>query len=95
MLQNIPAMCYIIPLPWLSLNYPICKQDAKGGMRRSRAIFPKPPGGLKVKPLAPGPEFALLCYAPQNPEFAQVMKNVAFIPKALGSEFTALPSLQL
>lgn len=91
MLQNIPAMCYIIPLPWLTLD-PICKQ---GGMRRSRAIFPELPGGLKVKALAPGPEFALLCYAPQNQEFAQVMKNVAFIPKALGSEFTALPSLQL
>lgn len=48
MLQNIPAMCYIIPLTRVSLNYPICKQDVKRGIRRLRTIFSKPFGGWKL-----------------------------------------------
>lgn len=66
MLQEIPAMCYIIPLTCASLTYPICKQDAKRGMRRLRMIFSKTIWGLEVKPLAPGAEFMLLCCTPKN-----------------------------
>lgn len=66
MLQEIPAMCYIIPLTCASLTYPICKQDVKRGMRRLRTIFSKTIWGLEVKPLAPGAEFVLLCCTPKN-----------------------------
>lgn len=48
MLQEIPAMRYIIPLTRASLTYPICKQDVKRGMRRLRMIFSKPCGGWKL-----------------------------------------------
>lgn len=41
-------MFYVIPLTWVSLNYPICKQDMKRGMRRLRMIFSKASGGWKL-----------------------------------------------